>query len=85
MSAEEHGCWEALYRIEPWGDERADLHSAHIVSTLANIHRDTETAPNPFTLGDCLLRFGEESGPPPEPSQEEVEAKIIEFMRARAK
>ncbi len=82
MSAEEHGDWEALYRIEPWGDERADLHSAHVVATLANIHRDTEARQEPFTLGDFLLRFGAE--PEPEPSQEDVEAKIIEFMRAMA-
>ena len=31
--------WRAYYEVEPWGEERADLRSAIIACTIANVHR----------------------------------------------
>ena len=30
------GTWAALYQIDPWGEERADLRSGIVASTVAN-------------------------------------------------
>lgn len=50
----ELGLWAALWRIEPWGEERADLRSGITASLLANIHRDTKKRPEPFTAEDFM-------------------------------
>ncbi len=31
--------WLAVYRLDPWGESRADLRTAIIACLLANIHR----------------------------------------------
>lgn len=36
MTAEEFGLWAALYRLDPWGEQRADLRSAVVAATVAN-------------------------------------------------
>lgn len=36
MTGEEFGLWAALYRIDPWSEERADLRAAIVASTVAN-------------------------------------------------
>lgn len=36
MSSHELGQWMALYRIEPFGDERNDLHAGIVASTIVN-------------------------------------------------
>lgn len=38
LTASEVVEWEALYRIDPWGEERADLRSAIIAWTFAMAH-----------------------------------------------
>lgn len=36
ISSDEFGQWQALYEMEPWGPERADLGFAIVASTVAN-------------------------------------------------
>lgn len=36
MTAEEFGLWMALYLVDPWGEQRADLRAAIVASTVAN-------------------------------------------------
>ena len=38
MSTVELGTWLALYGIDPWGEERADLRAGIIASQLWNVH-----------------------------------------------
>jgi hypothetical protein len=39
MSASELAYWAAYFDQEPWGEERADLRSAIVASTIANVNR----------------------------------------------
>lgn len=39
MDSKEISEWMAYYRLEPFGEERADLRSGIIASILANVHR----------------------------------------------
>lgn len=50
--------WRAYFDLEPFGEERADLRSAHIVQTLVNIRRGEARKPA-VALKDCTLSFGE--------------------------
>lgn len=39
MTSRQFAEWQAYYRLEPWGEERADLRSGIIAATFANAHR----------------------------------------------
>lgn len=53
MSADEFTSWAAFYRLEPWGDMRADLRNGVVASLLYNVHRNKEAAP--LTPADFML------------------------------
>ena len=36
MTGEEFGYWSALYRSDPWGEQRADLRAGIVAATVAN-------------------------------------------------
>ena len=46
--------WRIEYAARPWGERRADIRSAQICSLLANVHRDKEKKPDPYTLQDFM-------------------------------
>lgn len=50
--------WIAYSRVEPWGEERADLRAALICKTLADIN--TPKGKRPMKLEDFLLKFDQE-------------------------
>ena len=57
MSVTDLRTWIAYYELEPFGEERADLRSAQIVTTLANIHRKPRTPA--ARIKDFVLQVGE--------------------------
>jgi hypothetical protein len=44
----------AYDRLEPIGDERADLRAAITAALIANANRDSQKRPTPFTAEDFL-------------------------------
>ena len=61
--------WIAYSRIDPFGNERADLHAAMIVSILYNINRGKHKAKSP---SDFMPDFG--SKPDLSPSDQVIAA-----------
>ena len=49
---------QELYRIEPWGLPVKDAMSAHAISVLANVNRDSKKRPEAYTIKDFLLFAG---------------------------
>src|SRR5262245_18997374 len=47
--------WRDYYILEPWGEWRADVRSAHVVATLANINRDTKKRSKPYSIDEFIL------------------------------
>lgn len=47
----------AFDRVSPFGPERLDMDFAQLTCLLANIHRDPEKKPEPFTADDFMLEF----------------------------
>lgn len=45
VSSDDFALYQAMYRIEPWGEERADLRNGILCATLANINRGKNTPP----------------------------------------
>lgn len=54
MRPSELGEWAAFFRINPWGQDRADLRSAIVASLIANAHRDTKKRRQPFSADDFM-------------------------------
>lgn len=61
--------WEEYFSIEPWGDDQDEGRNGLLCSLLANVHRDTEKKPDPFTPQDFMRR-------PPEPEREMTDEEI---------
>lgn len=58
LSPSELGTWAALYRLDPWGEMRADLRAGIGHALLANINRDSKQRPQPFSAAD-FMPYGE--------------------------
>jgi hypothetical protein len=50
----ELGQWAALFQLEPWGEQRADLRSAIVASVIANVNRDPKRKSEPFQPLDFM-------------------------------
>ena len=50
----EYAEWRALYELDPWGEERADLRAGIIASTIANVNRGKGKS---FSPGDFMPEF----------------------------
>jgi hypothetical protein len=73
ISSAQYSEWMAFYRLEPYGEERADLRAGIIASTIANANRGKNQ--KVFKPSDFIARF--------DPPDEEAEAALmIEKVRA---
>lgn len=69
MSSKEFSRWMAYDRIDPFGPRRDDLRAGKIAATFAEIHRDRQRHPEPFTADEFAIHFEA-----PEEEIEEAEA-----------
>lgn len=64
MSALEFAEWQAYYRLEPFGEERADLRSAIVAKTIADVN--TPRGSPRAELADFMPVFDREPQTPDE-------------------
>jgi hypothetical protein len=64
----------AFARIEPFGEQRADLRMAIQAALLANIHRDKKKRHDPYKAAEFM--------PFPEDEQERTVQSMIQRLRA---
>lgn len=71
--------WMVYADLEPFDEVRADIRTAHIISTLANVNRDPKKRRKAFDIADCLLHFGDSRPPKKVKSARDMEnvAKMI--------
>lgn len=48
------GLWCALYQIDPWDANRADLGFGMVASVIANVNRDPKKKAQPFSASDFM-------------------------------
>jgi hypothetical protein len=58
MSSREFAEWIAYYRLEPFGETRADLRAAIVACTIANANRNPKKQRRPFKPADFMPEFG---------------------------
>lgn len=76
VSRSELGLWAAIFRADPWGEQRADRRAAIGHALLANIHRDAGKRPSPFKVTDFMAYFERE----PEEVQAELASSIADML-----
>lgn len=54
VSSAELTAWFAYYRLDPWGEQRADLRNAMSMRQVAAIHRDPKRSPRPPSVEDFM-------------------------------
>lgn len=52
MTSHQIAEWISYAETEPFGELRDDLRFGQVCATMANIHRDSKRAPEPFEPGD---------------------------------
>lgn len=57
MGAGELLLWQALYRIEPWGELRADFRNASQMALMAEMKRDRKRRGKPFQVGEFMPKW----------------------------
>lgn len=75
MNSRELAEWMAYYRLEPFGELRADVRAGMVASTIANVHRQPGKAP--FGPLD-FLAFPE---PQPKAEPEDMNTKVKAIFR----
>ncbi len=57
MSSAEFAEWLAYYRLEPFGEERADARSALLAALIANLYRNPKRRREPYQISDFMPHF----------------------------
>ena len=74
--------WKAYMKLEPFGEERADLRAGIIASTIANVNRNPDKTPQPFQPSDFMPVFDRRENEPQSESDGEKRAReLYEQMR----
>lgn len=77
VDSREFAYWKAWYRIEPFGEERADYRSAIIACTIANAHR--QKGRSAFKIDDFMPKFGDAATRQEDPKV--LQAKMFQYAK----
>lgn len=67
MGAGELLLWQALYRVEPWGEIRADFRNASQMALSAEMKRDRKRRGKPFQVAEFMPKWWGEDDTPESP------------------
>lgn len=57
LTSNDFADWLAYYRVEPFGEDRADLRAGIIASVIANVNRDPKKRRRAFRPEDFIPKF----------------------------
>lgn len=78
----ELGLWLALWQIDPWGEQRADLRAAIGHSLLANINTDSSKRPQGWKPAD-FMPYRDREDDKPEEVDESLRNALLAAVPAR--
>jgi hypothetical protein len=82
MSSSEFSSWLAFYRLEPFGEVRADFRTGLLCATVANLVRDKHQAPHTPADFMPLAELELEEEPARPKTAKESQKEVIAAMRA---
>lgn len=63
MGAGELLLWQALFRVEPWGELRADFRTASQMALMAEMKRDRKRRGKPFQVAEFMPKWWGDDAP----------------------
>lgn len=66
--------WMAYYSLEPFGQERDNMHAGLVASAVYNVNRDPKRQRKPFQPADFMLEFDSAGGVKTEKTASEIYA-----------
>ena len=72
ISSREFAEWMAFYRLEPFGEERADLRMAILAAVIANANRDPKQRKQPYEPKDFMPQFDQPQDTETEPWEQQL-------------
>lgn len=63
MGAGELLLWQALFRVEPWGELRADFRTASQMALMAEMKRDRKRRGKPFQVAEFMPNWWGDDAP----------------------
>ncbi len=73
----------AFYRIEPFGERRADLRAAIVAALIANVNRDPKKQREPFTVDDFMPKFEQLAEPPQKQTWQQQKAMLQSLFKPK--
>jgi hypothetical protein len=64
--------WVAYYGLEPFGQERENMHAGLVASAVYNVNRDPKKRRKAFSPADFMLEFDSAGAPKAEKSPQEI-------------
>lgn len=64
--------WMAFSKLEPFGEERADLRMGILAALIANVNRDPKKQPAPYEPDDFMPNFDGSSREKPQQTAKEI-------------
>lgn len=64
--------WMAYYSLEPFGQERENMHAGLVASAVYNVNRDPKKQRRPFGLDEFMLKFDSEGAVKKEKTPQEI-------------
>ena len=66
--------WMAYYGLEPFGQERENMHAGLVASAVYNVNRDPKKHRKPFGPADFMMEFDSAGQPKAEKTAQEIYA-----------
>lgn len=82
IDSREFAEWMAFDRLDPIGNERADLHAGIVASTIANCHRGKSQ--RAYVPADFMPKYGEAHKPRKTVAEMEAQFKLFVMMHNAA-
>jgi len=76
--------WMAFYRLEPFGERRADLRMAILAALIANVNRDPKKHREPFTVDDFMPKFEPIAEPQQSQSWQQQKAMLQSLFKPKS-
>jgi hypothetical protein len=75
----ELGIWAALWKVNPWGEMRADQRTAIVAAVLANVNRDPSKKPDGYAPRDFMPYLAED----PAAEEKKLEQRLVGLLAPR--
>jgi len=80
ISAEQFKEWQIFEQLEPFESEKNAYRFALLTRILANVYRDPKKRSEPWSLDDCMYKFGDDPVENPAPVSRQKDWRLMKSI-----